>query len=179
MRSATEDLRSLAASPTAANRLGKSISRSPLSAAPCSGSMSSPNSTSPIVTFTPPMKLFKTAMARRTLSPAPARRFRSNRIRRNCGISSKASGLSSYASMETVRYSSRVAMRSISLSKTVLPTPRRPVIRKLFSGRPSLMRPSSTRACSRIVSRPANSGGGDPAPGEKGFLILSMCAPLY
>jgi len=66
------------------------------------------------------------------------------------------------------------AMRSISLSNTVLPTPRRPVSKILFSGRISFTRPSSTRACSRMPSRPTNSGGGEPAPGENGFLMASI-----
>src|SRR5271166_4559526 len=44
----------------------------------------------------------------------------------------------------------------------------------LFSGRFCFTRPNSMRACSRMGSRPTNSGGGDPAPGEKGFLMGSM-----
>jgi hypothetical protein len=42
-----------------------------------------------------------------------------------------------------------------------------------------LRRPYSTRVCSRIASRPANSGGGEPAPGENGFLILSITSTAY
>ena len=42
-----------------------------------------------------------------------------------------------------------------------------------FSGRPSRTRPRRIRASSRIESRPTSSGGGEPAPGEKGFLIAS------
>src|SRR5712691_3885958 len=87
--------------------------------------------------------------------------------------------LSSCASMESVRYPSDFASRSISLSKTVLPTPRSPVSSMLFSGRFVLIRPRRMRACSRIGSRPTSSGGGEPAPGENGFLIGSMCIHLY
>src|SRR5665811_2038476 len=65
------------------------------------------------------------------------------------------------------------------LRGTVLPTPRSPVKRMLFSGRFPSTRPRRTRACSRIPSRPASSGGGEPAPGENGFLILSMTPPVY
>ena len=36
------------------------------------------------------------------------------------------------------------------------------------------MRPSKIRASSKIASRPTNSGGGAPAPGENGFIIGSM-----
>jgi hypothetical protein len=39
----------------------------------------------------------------------------------------------------------------------------------LFAEFPTLMRAMATRTCSRIRSRPANSGGGKPAPGEYGF----------
>src|SRR3954469_921338 len=49
----------------------------------------------------------------------------------------------------------------------------------LFSDRFSLTRPSRMRACSRIGSRPTSSGGGEPAPGEKGFLIGSISSFLY
>ena len=38
-------------------------------------------------------------------------------------------------------------------------------------------RPKSTLARSRMASRPASSGGGEPAPGEKGFLIASIDNP--
>src|SRR5660398_120737 len=69
-------------------------------------------------------------------------------------------------------------MRRTSLSSTVLPTPRSPVSIRLFSGRPINTRPSKMRACSRIGARPANSGGGEPAPGEKGFLIGSIFYPV-
>ena len=36
--------------------------------------------------------------------------------------------------------------------------------------RPFLLDPQRTRACSRMGSRPTSSGGGEPAPGENGFL---------
>src|SRR5208282_2577838 len=83
------------------------------------------------------------------------------------------SGLSSCASIEIVRYPPSLARRSISLSRTVLPTPRSPVRSMLFSGRFFFTRPKRMRACSRTGSRPTSSGGGEPAPGENGFLIGS------
>ncbi|MGO8750024.1 MAG: BRO family protein [Thermoguttaceae bacterium] len=61
-----------------------------------------------------------------------------------------------------------------TLSNTVLPTPRSPVSSMLFSARFCLIRPRRMRACSRDGSLPTNSGGGEPAPGENGFLIGSM-----
>ena len=44
----------------------------------------------------------------------------------------------------------------------------------LFSGLFSFVRPKRTRACSNTASRPTSSGGGEPAPGENGFLMGSM-----
>src|SRR5437588_2936591 len=83
--------------------------------------------------------------------------------------------------MPRVRYLFAFARRSISLSSTVLPTPRRPVKSMLFSGFFCLTRPKRIRACSRMGSRPTSSGGGEPAPGEKGFLMGSMrrFIPIY
>jgi hypothetical protein len=52
---------------------------------------------------------------------------------------------------------------------TVFPTPRSPTIKTLFAEFPTLIRAIATRTCSRIRSRPANSGGGEPAPVEYGF----------
>lgn len=153
---------------------GMSISKSPLSAAPCSESISSPNSYPSTETRIPLMKLLRTARPRRTFSPAPASLLSSNKRRRSWGIRSKAKDLSSWASIKMVRYPAVPAMRSISFRSTVLPTPRKPVISMLFSGRRALTRPNNTWACKRIASRPASSGGGAPAPGEKGFVILSI-----
>jgi hypothetical protein len=68
---------SAAASATATKRLGKSISRSPLSAAPFSGSMSRPILTSATVNLSAPTKPRSTANPRFALSPAPAARSRS------------------------------------------------------------------------------------------------------
>mgnify|MGYP000305313313 CR=1 FL=1 len=47
------------------------------------------------------------------------------------------------------------------------------------SGRPILARSSAMRKDSRRSSRPASSGGGVPAPGEKGLRIGSMRCSLY
>lgn len=68
----------------------------------------------------------------------------------------------------------RSASDRIWSSSTVFPTPRSPTIKTLFAEFPSLIRAMATRTCSRIRSRPANSGGGEPAPGEYGFSTGSM-----
>ena len=54
-------------------------------------------------------------------------------------------------------------------SNTVLPTPRRPTISMLLAGFPRRARPKAIRTVSRSSSRPASSGGGEPAPGSKGI----------
>ncbi len=95
--------RSLAASASAVKTSGISTSRSPLSADPRSGSMSSPSSISATVTFKPPTKLLSTPSARRTLSPAPATRSSWSRSRRRWGTSSAARDLPSCASRRIVR----------------------------------------------------------------------------
>ena len=57
--------------------------------------------------------------------------------------------------------SASLRMRS---SKTVLPTPLSPTIKMLLVGRPSRTLSIATRTVSRSSSRPANTGGGVPAP---------------
>src|SRR4051794_22534176 len=60
------------------------------------------------------------------------------------------------------------------LRRTVLPTPLKPTIIKLLAERPRATRPNATSASVRIVSRPASSGGGEPAPGAKGLATASI-----
>lgn len=135
-------------------------------AAPFSGSMSSPNVTSCTVSLRDPMKLRRTANPRLTLSRTPAIRSKSNSKLLKYGTIIGPNALFSWASIEIVWHPLSLAMRSISLSNTVLPTPQSPVRSILFSERLFFIRPIRTLACSRMGSRPTSSGGGEPAPGE-------------
>src|SRR5271170_2649623 len=66
------------------------------------------------------------------------------------------------------------ASNRIRFSKTVLPTPRSPTMSRLFAARAARILSRETAAFSIRSPRPANSGGGVPAPGAYGFFLGSM-----
>ena len=83
----------------------------------------------------------------------------------NGGTSKTGSGLSSGASRRSVVKPRHRASWQMRFRSTVLPTPRKPTISMLFAARPLRMRSRAMDASSINTSRPANSGGGVPAPG--------------
>lgn len=84
---------------------------------------------------------------------------------------------SSGASALIVWYPAASASSLIRSSRTVLPTPRRPIIRTDLAVRPIAMRSMAMRTCSRSSSRPASSGGWVPAPG--GIRISKRSYQIY
>ena len=165
---------SWAPSPRATSNSVRSVSRSPESATPGSGSISRRN----------PLRESVAATARAKLAAIrPMRRARS--LLRHCRLTVRTIGGS--ASPTCVRRSppgrasnsstgqpaSLAWARNVN-SSTVLPTPRRPDSTIGWNEFPAAARPIRTSQASISPSRPASSGGGVPAPGAYGLAIGSM-----
>ena len=163
-----------AAAPTCSRSELRSPSRSPLSARPASGSKSSPTSRSSYLNFSAFAKPARARSPRCARCLAASTWLSRRSASRSCGAKSAGSDLFSGASIRMVCTPLRSASRRIWSSSTVLPTPRSPTIRTLFAEFPTRIRAIATLTCSRILSRPASSGGGVPAPGAYGFRTGSM-----
>ena len=161
-----------AASETSNSSSVRSFSRLPLSASPRIGS--APIPTSPIFSESVPAKFRSAISALRIFSFAFAEKSKSSKIfRKPCTKNSPTRSFSP-ASAKMVRNPFSFAICSSLQSRTVFPTPRSPVNIRLFSGRPNSVRPNRISACSKMRPRPTSSGGGVPAPGEKGLRIGSI-----
>lgn len=152
--------------PISSKRSGRSNSRSPLSARPGSGFMSM---------LTPPISMLKTeAKLRNPRSPRLAicrAASTLDRLRKTFRISGKSirARLSpSGASMRDTINPSASPIFSISVSRTVLPVPRKPSIIRDRAERPRTDRPQAMRASPRTSPRPANSGRRRAGAGSKG-----------
>ena len=164
-KSATAVSWSRAASPTDSTSAVRSASRLPLSASPRSGARSRLTFRSPLPTLIAPTNPANALSARRTASLAAAMRFMRTSAACNGGMRRTGSGLSSGASSRRVVNPRHRASWQMRLRSTVLPTPRNPTISMLLAVRPLRMRSRAIAASSISTSRPANSGGGVPAPG--------------
>jgi hypothetical protein len=107
----------------------------------------------------------KIAAARRARSFIRLAGLTASRARRASRAISGRNSVSWVISLFAVRKPASSAIASKVFRSTVLPTPRRPVISMLFSGRPSLRRASRIRKASISSSRPVSAGGREPAPG--------------
>jgi len=174
MNITTAVLAERAAKPTCSSSAAKSPSSSPLSARPGSGSKSIPTSISLYFNFSAFAKPANALRPRLAVLLADSTRLRRSRTWRSCGASSAGSERFSGASMRTEKTPFAVASFRIWSNSTVFPTPRRPTMITLFDGLEILRRAIEMRTCSRKLSLPASSGGGDPAPGEYGFVIGSI-----
>ena len=144
-----------------------------MSARPGSGFRSSPTSMSWYFTLsalTNPASALRPRRASRAASPVES----FSRTLLSCGTRIEGRDRFSGASIRRACMPFCSASSRILSSRTVLPTPRNPIIITLRLKRPALVRPSAIRAVSRTSSRPAISGGRVPAPGAYGLRIGSM-----
>ena len=178
MKSAMQVPSALAAAPTASNRLCRSISKSPLSANPGSGSKSKPTSMSWYFTRRAPTNPARARKARCASCLAVSFLDRRNKAARNSGASIDGSERSSAASARKAAIPAASASSLNRSSNTVFPTPRKPTIIMLLLGRPIRIRSSAIRAAARISWRPTSSGGCVPAPGAYGLRMGSIAFSL-
>ncbi len=169
MNRAMPTLRSAATDAASANNSVRSISRSPESARPRAAGTSMPSCMVTDVPFG--------ALGSRSANALSTDRKYSIRSGARCrGASSRtamcraaATGrridCSGRASIFPVPHRRCMAMERNVFSRTVLPTPRRPVRTMLRSGRPRATRSSTTSNWLISRSRPVSSGGRWPAPG--------------
>ena len=156
---------SWAAVPADSSSSVRSCSRSPLSASPGSGSTSRLTSMSWYFIFRAVTKPASPRSARCARSRARSCLDSFNSACRSRGARIAGSDRFSGASTKREWMPAASASSRSRSRRTVLPTPRRPTIRTLLAGRASRTRASATLTVSRSPSRPANSGGGVPAPG--------------